>query len=64
MTEIINLNKVRKQRTKQAELKAASQNRVKFGLTKQLREAARREQEKQTNKADALRLEPEPDQKT
>lgn len=64
MTEIINLNKVRKQRTKLAELKAASHNRVKFGLTKQLREAARREQEKQTNKADALRLEPEPDQKT
>ena len=63
MTEIINLNKARKQRAKQAGLKTASQNRIKFGLAKQVRDAVRREQEKQGKTMDALRLEPDPDQK-
>jgi|GEM_PF-1354143 len=63
MTEIVNLNKARKQRAKQAGLKTASQNRIKFGLTKQVRDAVRREQEKQGKTMDALRLDPDPDQK-
>lgn len=64
MTQIINLNKARKQRAKQSGLKSASQNRIKFGLTRQVREAARREQDKQASKADAARLDREPDQES
>lgn len=63
MTEIINLNKARKQRKKLAGLKAANQNRIKFGLTKAVRDAARHEQEKQAGNMDALRLQPDPDRK-
>ncbi|MEQ1888761.1 MAG: DUF4169 family protein [Alphaproteobacteria bacterium] len=62
MTEIVNLNKARKQRAKQAALKSASQNRVKFGLTRQDRESTRRDQEKQSGKIDALRLQTDQDQ--
>ena len=62
MIEIVNLNKARKQRAKQAGLKLASQNRVKFGLTRQDRESARRDQEKQTRKIDAMRLQSDQDQ--
>ncbi len=61
MTEIVNLNKARKHRAKQAELKAARQNRVIFGMTRQEREAARREAAKQAQKIDALRLRSDPD---
>jgi hypothetical protein len=64
MTQIVNLNKARKLRAKQAGLKAASQNRVKFGLTRQEREAARREAEKQARKVDASRLLPDHDQES
>ncbi len=63
MTEIINLNKVRKQRMKQAGQKTASQNRVKYGLTRRVRDAARLEQEKHAEKLDALRLPADPNQK-
>ncbi|MDO9460581.1 MAG: DUF4169 family protein [Alphaproteobacteria bacterium] len=61
MTEIINLNKARKQRKKQAALKTASQNRVKSGLPKPVRDAARHEREKQADALDAVRLQPDPD---
>lgn len=66
MVEIVNLNKARKQRARQAGLKTASQNRIKFGLTKQVRDAVRHEQKKQANTMDALRLDtdPDPDEKT
>lgn len=64
MIEIVNLNKVRKRRAKQKGLETASQNRIKFGLTSQVREAARREQQKQSDRLDATRLPPDPDQKT
>ena len=56
MTEIVNLNKVRKHRAKQAKLKSACQNRVKFGMSRQEREATRRDAEKQAEKIDAIRL--------
>lgn len=64
MIEIVNLNKVRKRRAKQKGLETASQNRIRFGLTSQVREAARREQQKQSDRLDATRLPPGPDQKT
>jgi len=63
MTEIVNLNKVRKRRAKQKGLETASRNRIKFGLTSQVREAARREQQIQSGRLDATRLPPDPDQK-
>lgn len=56
MTEIVNLNKVRKQRVRQAAGKSAAQNRITYGLTKQARENARREQERQLRKADGALL--------
>ncbi len=62
MTGIVNLNKARKRRAKQAGLKTASRNRIKFGLTSELREAARREQESQARKLEASRLDRDPDQ--
>ena len=61
MAEIVNLNKARKQRVRQAGDKTASQNRVKFGLIKQVRDAAHREKAKQIRELDGARLEPEPD---
>lgn len=64
MTEIVNLNKVRKRRAKQKRLETASRNRIKFGLTSQVREAARREQQKQSDRLDATRLPSGTDQKT
>ena len=64
MNEIVNLNKARKQRAKPARLKAAGENRVKFGLTRQVRDAARHEQEKLAGQVDGARLPSEPDQKS
>lgn len=43
MTEIINLNKARKQKARQAKLEKAAQNRARTGQNKQAREALRRE---------------------
>lgn len=62
MTGIVNLNKARKQRARLAGQKTAAQNRIKFGLTRQVREAVSREQKDQERKLDALRLQAEPDQ--
>ena len=59
MSEIVNLNKGRKQRAILSRLKTASENRVKSGLTRQVRDAARREREKQAGQVDGARLEPE-----
>ena len=64
MSEIVNLNKARKRLVKQTRLKSAGENRIKFGLTRHVRDAARREQEKQAHQVDGARLEPEPDQKS
>lgn len=61
MSEIVNLNKARKQRLKQAAVKTAGQNRAKFGLTKQARDLARRERELQARKVDGAQLRTDPE---
>ncbi|MFZ5835410.1 MAG: DUF4169 family protein [Pseudomonadota bacterium] len=62
MTEIVNLNKARKQRAKRAGLKKAAENNVKFGMPRRERALARDANEKQGRKFDGLRLPSDPDQ--
>lgn len=57
MTEITNLNKIRKQRQRHAERKTAAQNRQRSGLGKQTRIAAQRGQAAQIKQLDGKRLE-------
>lgn len=56
MTEIINLNKARKQKAKQAKQEKATQNRAKSGVNKQAREAANRERKTLDRKLEGAKL--------
>lgn len=62
MTEIVNLNKARKQRAKLTGLKKAAENNVKFGMPRRERMLVRDAGEKQDRKLDGLRLPSDPDQ--
>ncbi|HAK61834.1 MAG TPA: DUF4169 domain-containing protein [Alphaproteobacteria bacterium] len=56
MTEIINLNKVRKRKAKQEKQEKAAQNRAGNGVNKQAREAARRERKALDRKLEGAKL--------
>ena len=56
MTEIANLNKIRKQRQRSAERKSAAENRVRFGQSKNSATLNRQLQEKQGKNLDGKRL--------
>lgn len=58
MTEIISLNKARKQKAKQAKRENAIQNRAKSGLKKQARAVTRHEQKVLTLRLDGAKLPP------
>jgi Domain of unknown function (DUF4169) len=60
MSDIVNLNKYRKQRRRSEAAKAASENRVRFGRDKAERARIQAEQERQTRLLDRQRLD-EPD---
>jgi hypothetical protein len=46
LTQVVNLNRARKARTKAESAKAAEVNRIKFGRTKAEKEAAERDRER------------------
>ncbi len=56
MAEIINLNRARKARAKAEGEETAKSNRVKFGRTRQEKEAMRREAEQQSKTLDGKKL--------
>jgi hypothetical protein len=56
MAEIINLNKARKARAKADGEEVVKANRVKFGRTRQEKEAARREAERKAQDLDGKKL--------
>ncbi len=56
MTEIANLNKIRKLRQRSAERKSAAENRVRFGQSKNSMALNRQQQEKQGKNLDGKRL--------
>jgi hypothetical protein len=56
MVDIINLNKARKARAKSEAEELAKTNRVKFGRTREEKEAARREAERQSQTLDGKKL--------
>ncbi len=56
MTEIANLNKIRKLRQRSAERKSAAENRVRFGQSKNSVTLNRQQQEKQGKNLDGKRL--------
>lgn len=56
MAEIVNLNKVRKARAKVEAEETAKTNRVRFGRTRQEKEAARRQEEKLSRDLDGKKL--------
>jgi hypothetical protein len=58
MAEPINLNKARKTRAKAAEKSLAVKNRIRFGRTRQEREASRAAAEKLARDTDAHKREP------
>lgn len=57
MSEIVNLNKIRKQRQRIAGNAAAQGKRAQYGLGKQTRNASRRERAAQRRELDGKRLE-------
>ncbi|CUW39748.1 conserved protein of unknown function [Magnetospirillum sp. XM-1] len=56
MAEIVNLNKVRKARAKAEAEETAKANRVRFGRTRQEKEAARQQEEKLSRDLDGKKL--------
>ena len=58
MGQVINLNKVRKAKSKAAKSQLAAENRVRFGLTKAEKQQARREAEDAAKKLDGHHLVP------
>lgn len=56
MADIVNLNKVRKARAKAEAEETARNNRVRFGRTRQEKEEARKEAERQTRDMDGKQL--------
>jgi|GEM_PF-394224 len=56
MGEVINLNRVRKAKTKAAEAAKAAQNRVDFGISKLEKQASLRLQQAAAEKLDAHKL--------
>lgn len=56
MAEIVNLNKARKARAKAEAEETARNNRVRFGRTRQEKEAARREEERLSRDLDGKKL--------
>ena len=61
MGDVIQLNQYRKKRTRLARSRDAAENRVRHGRGKKEREAARREQERETLGLDAKLLEDKSD---
>ncbi|MEX6505131.1 DUF4169 family protein [Jiella sp. M17.18] len=58
MGDVVNLRQVRKRRARDAAERAASDNRVKFGTPKALREAAKAERDRAAHRLDGARREP------
>jgi hypothetical protein len=58
MSEIVNLNKARKARSRDAERSQASENRVKFGRTKAQKAAEKSARDKAAKAVDGARREP------
>lgn len=56
MADIINLNKVKKQRAKAEKKAKASENRTRFGLTKGQKKSNKADEDSARNKLDGLRL--------
>lgn len=56
MAEIVNLNKARKARAKVEAEETAKANRVRFGRTRQEKEAARQQEEKLSRDLDGKKL--------
>ncbi|WP_085375717.1 DUF4169 family protein [Magnetospirillum sp. ME-1] len=56
MAEVVNLNKVRKARAKVEAEETARNNRVRFGRTRQEKEAARRQEEKVSRDLDGKKF--------
>jgi len=56
MGDIVNLNKFRKQKTRDLREKQADDNRIKFGLTKAQKNIAKTETEKRQKKLDRKKL--------
>jgi len=57
MADVINLNRYRKQRTRNADRKTAAENRLRFGRTKSDLAKGRRDAEKAAKNLDDKRLE-------
>jgi hypothetical protein len=57
LSELVNLNRARKARTKAEAAKAAAANRVRYGRTKAEREAAERERKRVARTLDQARRE-------
>lgn len=62
MVDIINLNKVRKAKTRLEKEKKASENRIKFGRTKKEKQIAKKENERNERYLDNHRLEKKEEQ--
>lgn len=58
MTEIINLNKIRKAKKKQKEIETAQQNRVIHGISTKARKLEKARQDLSDKKLDQLRVKP------
>lgn len=61
MSKVVNLNKVRKLKAREAAEKLAAENRVKFGRTKAQKQLDKAEEASAKAKLDALRREDSPE---
>lgn len=60
MSEIVNLNKNRKQRQRNAKSKTAERNRILFGMNRQTRAVGQQDKKMLNEQLDGKRLEDEP----